>query len=115
LKILAKIGLRGLRDIGTVRTVVAKQQKNDRSHIVGKYARLDAERTRIEREIEMWSTRKVASEVRLTAILKEIDIIRPSLISEPQEKNILLKEKRVPLSESKKSNTIRYNSVLLNY
>ena len=115
MKTTAKQGIKGLRDIGTVRTVVQRQQKHERSHMVGHFARFDAERTRFEREIAMWSTRKTAAEVKLAAVIKKIDVIRPMLLDHP------LRAKSRPSGQGKApskvigSNTIQHHSVSLNY
>jgi hypothetical protein len=115
LKTNAQISLKGLRDIGTVRTVVARQQKNQRSHIVGRYSRLDAERTRIEREIDMWSARKKTSEIKLAAVLKEIEAILPALIDTPLHKTNLSKAKIEAFLKVQGSNKRQHNTVSLNY
>ncbi|MFT7140074.1 MAG: hypothetical protein ACI9B8_002498 [Sulfitobacter sp.] len=115
MKTNAKQGLKGLRDIGTVRTVLQRQHKNERSHLVGRFARLDAERTRIEREIAMWSARKTSAEVLLLSVLTEIDAIRPMLIDEPLQKKTRSKGKSKALSNALDSNTDLHHSVSLNY
>lgn len=116
MKTTAKQAIKGLRDIGTVRTVVQRQQKNERSHMVGRFARLDAEQTRLKREIAMWSTRKTAAEVKLAAVMKEINTIRPMLIDTP-----LSKKPRPPRERGENStkalasNAVYHHSVSLNY
>jgi hypothetical protein len=115
MKANAKKGLKGLRDIGTVRTVVQRQHSNERSHLVGRFARLDAERTRIEREIALWSARKAAADVALVSVLTEIDAIRPMLIDEPVQKKTRSKGKSKASSNALDSNTDQHHSVSLNY
>jgi hypothetical protein len=115
MKTNAKQGLKGLRDIGTVRTVVQRQHKNERSHLVGRFARLDAERTRLEREIAMWSARKKTADVALASVLTEIDAIRPMLMDEPMQKKTRSKGKSKASSNALGSNTDQHHSVSLNY
>ncbi|MDP2740011.1 MAG: hypothetical protein Q8O82_15225 [Pseudorhodobacter sp.] len=108
---------KGLRDIGTVRTVVQRQQKLERSHLVGRFSRLDAERTRLERELVMWSTRTTATEAKLAAVIEQIDAIRPLLLGEPVPvKSRPRGQGHAPAStESFGSNAPRHLSVPLDY
>jgi len=108
---------RGLRDIGTVRTVVQRLQKLERSHLVGRFARLDAERTRVERELVMWSTRKLAAEAKLAAVIEQIEEIQPLLLGESPTVNSRPRgQGHAPASsEAIGSNTPRHLSVPLEY
>jgi len=110
-----KQSVKGLRDIGTVRTVVQKQQKLERSHMVGRFARLDAEKTRLEREIDMWSTRKTTAEVKLAAVIEQIDVIRPILFDDPLRPKSRPNRNGKTLSKVISPNKTQYNSVSLNY
>jgi len=112
-----KKGVKGLRDIGTVRTVVQKMQKFERSHLIGRFSRLDAERTRLERELVMWSTRKIATESKLTAVAEQIEEIRALLFDESLPVNARPRgHGHAPASsEAVGSNTSRRLSVPLNY
>jgi len=117
MKSTAEQGLKGLRDIGTVRTVVQRQQKLERSHMIGRFARLDAERARMERELVMWSTRTTATEAKLAAVIEQIDAISPLLLGEPMPvKSRPRGQGHAPASsEVLGSNTPRHLSVPLNY
>ncbi|WP_144055594.1 hypothetical protein [Octadecabacter antarcticus] len=111
----AKRGVKGLRDIGTVRTVVQNQQKHERSHMVGRFARLDAERTRLEREIAMWSSRKTIAEVKLEVVVKQIDTLRPMLLDNPTTTKPPTHGRGKVSTEVLDSNGVFNHSVSLNY
>lgn len=76
-------GLSGLRDVATLQTLTHNAKPRERHQLVSRFARLENERTRLEREREMWETRLKASEEKLAKVSQQIDALRPLLLEEP--------------------------------
>lgn len=69
-----------LREVATLQTLSHGAQPRGRSMLVSRFARLENERARLERELDMWRTRVSATEDRLAHIYKTIDELRPLLL-----------------------------------
>jgi len=115
MKVAKKPGLLGLRDIGTVRTVVQKQQKQERSFMVGRFARLDAERERLEREIAMWSSRQADAKLKLLAVIEQINTITPLLLDPLQPTKPRRVGGKAALNDQLGEASAKPISMLLNY
>jgi len=71
---------RGLRDIGTLQMIVHSMKPLERQQLVGRFSRLDSDRTRLERELVMWTTRKTATEAKLAVVYAQIEELKPLLL-----------------------------------
>ncbi len=74
---------RGLRDVATLQTLGHGGQPRDRHQLVSRFARLENERARLERELGMWETRKAATEDKLAKVYEQIEALRPLLLEDP--------------------------------
>ena len=73
---------RGLREVATLQTVLHGARPRERHHLVSRFARLENERARLERELEMWTARKSATESTLSKLHEQIETLRPRLLEE---------------------------------
>lgn len=84
-----KTGPGGLRSVATLQTLSNSAQPRERHHLVSRFARLENERARLEREAEMWATRKTATDDKLAKICEQIDALRAALLEEPAKKPVV--------------------------
>jgi len=76
---------KGLRDVGTLQTLVVHSgQPHEYQHLVARFARLEHERTRLEREENMWRLRLLATEQKLDKINKSLTLLKSTLLSTGQ-------------------------------
>lgn len=73
----------GLRDVATLQTLAHGAKPRERHQLVSRFARLENERARLERERDMWRTRVKATEDKLAKVCEQIDSLRPLLLEEP--------------------------------
>ena len=73
----------GLRSVQTLQTMSHGTRSKERHHLVGRFARLETERTRLEREVEMWDARKCATEAKLSKVREQIAELQALLLDEP--------------------------------
>lgn len=78
-----KKGTRGLREVATLQTLARGRQPRERHHLANRFARLENERARLERELSTWNARKAAAEGSLANVQEQIDALRPLLLDEP--------------------------------
>lgn len=78
-----KKGAKGLREVATLQTLAHGAQPRERHHAVSRFARLENERARLERELGMWEIRKRATEDKLAKVYAQIEALRPLLLEEP--------------------------------
>ncbi len=64
--------VRGMRDIKTSSNLIAQSSKGAKAQIVNQIARLEHERMRLERELQMWQSKQVEAETRLANIQDQI-------------------------------------------
>lgn len=79
----ARKAARGLREVATLQTLVRDAQPGERHHLVSRFARLENERARLERELDMWKTRTRATEDKLAKVYRQIEALGPLLLDEP--------------------------------
>ena len=79
----------GLRDVATLQTLSHGARPRDRHHLVSRFARLENERARLEREADMWRTRKRATEDKLAKVNAQIDVLQELLLEEPAKKPVV--------------------------
>jgi len=77
-----------LRCVATLQTLARDAKPRERHQIANRFARLENERARLEREIGIWQTRLHATETKLAKVCSEIDSLRPLLIEAPAEKAV---------------------------
>lgn len=77
--------LKGVRAVATLQTHLNGVQPRERHHAVSRFARLENERVRLERELGMWAARKSVTEEKLAAINEQIAALKPLLLEERAE------------------------------
>jgi len=85
--------LSGLRCVATLQTLARNAKPQERYQIANRYAHLENERARLEREIGIWETRVQATEKKLAKVRGEIDLLRP-LLEEAPAKNAVCRASR---------------------
>ena len=75
--------LSGLRCVATLQTLARDAKPRERHQIANRFARLENERARWEREIGIWETRLRATTKTLAKVRDEIDLLRPLLDEVP--------------------------------
>lgn len=73
----------GLRDVATLQTLSHGAQPRERHQIVSRFSRLENERSRLERERDMWKTRWEATEDKLAKVYEQIAVLSPLLLEGP--------------------------------
>lgn len=73
----------GLRNVQTLQTMSHGTRSKERHHLVSRFARLETERARLEREVEMWDARKRATEAKLTKVREQLAELQALLLEEP--------------------------------
>lgn len=73
----------GLRDVVTLQTLSHGARPRERHQLVSRFSRLENERARLEREVEMWGTRKKATEDKLSKVCEQIADLQQLLLEEP--------------------------------
>ncbi|MBB5751376.1 hypothetical protein [Prosthecomicrobium pneumaticum] len=74
---------RGMRDVATIQSRLTHARPNNRTQAVGRYARLENERMRLQRELDNWTMRKLEAERALARIDAEIAAMRDLLLGTP--------------------------------
>ena len=83
----------GLRCVATLQTLARSTEPQERYQIANRYARLENERARLEREVGIWETRLQATTKKLAKVREEIDTVRP-LLEEAPAKNAVCRSGR---------------------
>ena len=81
-----KTALSSLGRIATLQTHARGAKPRERHQIANRYARLENERARLEREIGMWEHCRQMAASKLAKVRGEIDSIRPLLAEVPAKK-----------------------------
>ncbi|MQT14772.1 hypothetical protein [Segnochrobactrum spirostomi] len=76
-------GKRGLRTLATLQTRLVNAKPANRTQAVSRYARLENERMRIQRELDAWNARRLEAERMLAAVDAELDTIKAMLLGTP--------------------------------
>jgi len=84
---------RGLRSVATLQTLARSTEPQERYQIANRYARLENERARLEREVGIWENRLQATAKKLAQVRDEIDKVRP-LLEEAPGKNAVCRNGR---------------------
>ncbi len=80
--------LGGMRCVATLQTLVRGAKPRERHQIANRYALLENERSRLEREMGVWENRKQASANKLAKVREELDALRPLLDEAPVKKAV---------------------------
>ena len=83
----------GLRSVATLQTLARTTEPQERYQIANRYARLENERARLEREVGIWENRLQATAKKLAKVREEIDTVRP-LLEEAPAKNAVCRSGR---------------------
>jgi septal ring factor EnvC (AmiA/AmiB activator) len=83
----------GLRSVATLQTLARTAEPKERYQIANRYARLENERARLEREIGIWENRLQATAKTLAKVRDEIDTVKP-LLEEAPAKNAVCRSGR---------------------
>jgi chromosome segregation ATPase len=73
--------VRGMRHLMTPQTLSNRHIPQDRAQLVAKMARLEHERSRLEREREVWLTKQRQTEQRLNGIQAQLEALQTKLDS----------------------------------
>jgi hypothetical protein len=85
---VAKRAESSLRSISTLQTLAQGAKPRERHQLANRYARLENDRARLEREIGMWESCGQMAAKRLVKVREEIDTLR-SLLDEVPTKNAI--------------------------
>ena len=80
--------LSGLRSIATLQTLAGGSKPRERHQLANRYARLENERARLEREIGIWENCRQTATNKLAKVREEIDSLRPLLDEVPAKKAV---------------------------
>ena len=72
--------VKGQREVATLQTLVHADEPRNRHHLVTRFARLENEYARLERELEMWTTRRQATEDQYNKIKAMLGNVRSALL-----------------------------------
>lgn len=75
--------MRGLREVSTVQTQITRSTPANRTQAVSRFARLENERMRIQRELDAWNTRKAEAERMLAKVEEELAAMQALLLETP--------------------------------
>jgi hypothetical protein len=78
----------GFRSLATMQTLVRGAKPRERHQVANRYARLENERARLEREVGMWEACRRAAVAKLEKVHAEIDLLRPLLVEVPAKKAV---------------------------
>jgi len=78
--------LSGLRSVATLQTLVRGVKPRNRHQLANRYARLENERARLEREIGVWENRRQVAADKLAKVRDEITSLRPLLDEAPAKR-----------------------------
>jgi hypothetical protein len=73
----------GLHSIATLQTLANGAKPCERQHMATRFARLENERTRLERELMIWEERSRATATKLVKVGAGIAALRPALLEAP--------------------------------
>lgn len=71
---------RGMRDVATVQTRLISSAPTNRTQAVSRYARLENERMRLQRELDAWNARRLEAERMLAKVDAELHVMREFLL-----------------------------------
>lgn len=102
-----------LRKAVTLQTLVRGAKPRDRQQVANRFARLENERARLEREIGMWENCRQMAATKLAKVRGEIDALRP-LLNEVPAKRAIRRKGRAPRRAPAALDTATGNAVIVN-
>jgi len=72
-------GVGGLRRVSTLQTLSNSAKPRERHQMANRFARLENERARLERELSTWENCKQATAIKLAKVNEEIAAVQPAL------------------------------------
>lgn len=88
-----KLAASSLRKAVTLQTLVRGAKPRGRHQVANRFARLENERARLEREVGMWENCRLMAANKLVKVRGEIDALRP-LLDEPPTKRAICRKGR---------------------
>ena len=76
---------KGMRDVPTMQAIYTRNQKRSREQMVTEFARLEHEKARLERELQLWTKKKAVTEEALAKVQSELDDIQQDLMPAPPD------------------------------
>ncbi len=76
---------KGMRDVPTMQAIHSRNQKRSREQMVTEFARLEHEKARLERELQLWTKKKMVTEEALAKVQFELDEIQQDLMPAPSD------------------------------
>ena len=73
----------GLRQVATLKTLADAARPRTHYQLISRFARLENERVRLERERDMWLARQAAVDRKLAKLHEQIALLRPLLLDQP--------------------------------
>jgi len=86
-----KTAASSLRKAITLQTLSRSGKPRDRQQVANRFARLENERARLEREIGMWDSCRQMAATKLAKVRSELDRLRPFLVEAPAKRAVLRK------------------------
>jgi len=77
--------LKGINDIPTAQTLISRSIPASRSKVVTQLARMEQERERLERELNIWFDKQQQTERRLQQVRQHIEVLRRALDELPAD------------------------------
>ena len=76
---------KGMRDVPSMQTAHRKKQQDGREQMVTEFARLEHERARLERELQLWTKKKYVTEGMLERVRNELEVVQQNLLLSQSE------------------------------
>lgn len=89
-----KMAASSLRKAVTLQTLVRSAKLKGRHQVANRFARLENERARLEREIGIWENCRQMAANKLAKVRSEIDSLRPLLLDEVPAKRAVCRKQR---------------------
>jgi chromosome segregation ATPase len=111
--------LGSLRKLATLQTLANGAKPRERHHLANRFARLENERARLERELSSWENCKQATTLKLAKVNEEIASLRAALFEPAGKRAIFRKghgQRRAPTTRQVREPTLpRHRAITLEY
>lgn len=77
MKMRARRSAKGFRELVTPQTLLHRAASAERHELAARFARLENERARLERELAMWAARRRATKDALAKVQEQLAVLRP--------------------------------------
>lgn len=92
---------RGMRDMRTIQTLANQSVVVTRPQAVSRFARLESERSRLERELGTWAARQEVAERMLAKVREELAVLQQFLL-QPSSPSASARRRRFPGSRERR-------------